>query len=138
MAQVTLADSLRDRLEWQVYNFGWNGPRPPYVRLGMRLFWNPVRLEPCFESFLRDRFISRSSTLVRDHLAPFNWILVEQHAFDESYPRGYAQQVGFPVGHWLSVRAVDLHYLRLADGDGAVHAMPLEVLCASASIQLDT
>lgn len=136
VAQTTLAEVLKDRLAWQVYNFGWAGPRRPYARLGMRLLWNPIRLEPCFESFSPDRFIFRSSTLVREVMAPFRWLLAEDAAFDESFPRGFVQQLGFPTGQWLRLLNVQLHYVHLLSADGSAHLLPSNALCAATCIHL--
>src|SRR5690606_30190015 len=125
-----LADYLKDRLAWQVYNFDWNGPRPPYVRIGFDVLLDPVRFEPRFESFMRDRHLFfRSNVRVQTVLAAFGAMLVEPHAFDEAYPRGYAASSGFPVGKWLWVRQVRLHHVHVADKSRTVHAMPIEILC---------
>ena len=109
---VTLYQSLLDA-GWEKYNFGYSGPFPPYIRLGLTL--NLDGLEPAFQSFIRDRIFLRTSRLMRDHLARFRYIRFLSEACEDAFGRNWAEATLFPVNQWLVLQPVRLNSYRAWD-----------------------
>ena len=122
MEIFTLVDSLKKHAGWELYNFGYDGPNPPYVRIGTKIRLSPLRMEHVFESFKPDKFLFRSRIPIAKHLRFYRWIKIQPIVFEEAYGRKFATDEHFPFNQWLSLHRITFYGLEL----GSVVA-PLEL-----------
>lgn len=133
---VTLAESLMSEAGWGPENFGAEGPNPPYLRIGGKLWVTLTEFEPCFASFRRDRGPFRSKVAIASHLAKYDAIMVDPLAFEECFGPGEGNQTVFPFGAWLEIRRVGFGGLELwGKRQGAV-TLPLDALAVASAIWL--
>ncbi|MCJ2029987.1 hypothetical protein MKK50_11350 [Methylobacterium sp. J-043] len=133
---VTLAESLMSEAGWGPENFGAEGPNPPYLRIGGKLWVTLTEFEPCFASFRRDRGPFRSKVAIASHLAKYDAIMVDPLAFEECFGPGEGNQTVFPFGAWLEIRRVGFGGLELwGKRQGAV-TLPLDALAVGSAIWL--
>jgi hypothetical protein len=111
--EISLAESLRQQAGWEIVNFGYNGPNPPYVRIGLTLSFRPLRLRPCFESWLKDKVVVRSKVLIEDHLRPYGFISFSAKAVEDAFGRASAGT--FPIDRWFKIVKVGMHDLTVGD-----------------------
>nr|WP_244409719.1 hypothetical protein [Methylorubrum populi] len=133
---VTLAESLMSEAGWGPENFGREGPNPPYLRIGGKLWVSLTEFEPCFASFRRDRGPFRSKVAIADHLAKYDAIMIDPLAFEECFGPGEGTETVFPFGAWLTIRGVGFGGLELwGKRQGAV-TLPLDALAVASAIWL--
>lgn len=133
---VTLAESLMSEAGWGLENFGAEGPNPPYLRIGGKLWVTLTEFEPCFASFRRDRGPFRSKVAIASHLAKYDAIMVDPLAFEECFGPGEGNETVFPFGAWLEIRHVGFGGLELwGKRQGAV-TLPLDALAVASAIWL--
>ncbi|MEH3120293.1 MAG: hypothetical protein PGN25_22600 [Methylorubrum populi] len=133
---VTLAESLMREAGWGAENFGVEGPNPPYLRIGGKLWVTLTGFEPCFSSFHRDRGPFRSKVAMADHLAKYDAIMVDPLAFEDCFGPGEGTETVFPFGAWLEIRRVGFGGLELwGKRQGAV-TLPLDALAVASAIWL--
>ena len=95
---ITLADSLMIEAGWSPTNFGEEGPNPPYLRIGGKLWVTLTEFEPCFSSFHRDRVLFRSKVSMAEHLQKYDQIMIDPLAFEECYGPEEGTEATFPFG----------------------------------------
>ncbi|OYU17449.1 MAG: hypothetical protein CFE34_15655 [Rhodobacteraceae bacterium PARR1] len=100
---VSLYDSLI-AVGWEKYNFGYAGPYPPYLTVGMMITLDGPKL--AFTSFIRDRILLRTKVSVEHHLRNFQFIRILPEACEDVFGRAWAHETGFPVNTWLRLRPV--------------------------------
>ena len=100
---VSLYDSLI-AVGWEKYNFGYAGPYPPYLRVGMIITLDGPKL--AFTSFIRDRILLRTKVSVEHHLRNFQFIRILPEACEDVFGRAWADETGFPVNTWLRLRHI--------------------------------
>jgi len=133
---VTLAESLIARAGWSESNFGEDGPNPPYLRIGGKLWITLTEYEPCFSSFRRDRGLFRSKVSMAEHLRHFDEIMIDPIAFEECFGPGEGTEATFPFGAWLTIGAVSFGGVALwAKRQGHV-VLPLEPLAVASAVWL--
>jgi hypothetical protein len=134
--QITLADSLKADAGWEIFNFGYNGPNPPYVRIGLLFRPLDLNMEPCFESFIRDRVIFRSKVSMESHLRKYRDIKIDPVVFEEHFGRKYTTNETFPFGEWLHVLKVLFGEIVLAHPSIGIINLPSHVLSVASGIWL--
>ncbi len=135
---VTLAESLMKQAGWTAANFGTDGPNPPYLRIGGKLWVTLTEYEPCFSSFRRDRMLFRSKVSMADHLARYGEIMIDPIAFEECYGPGEGTDATFPFGAWLEIREVGFTGLTLWGRRHGSVVLPLEPLAVASAVWLRT
>ena len=133
---ITLADSLMIEAGWSPTNFGEEGPNPPYLRIGGKLWVTLTEFEPCFSSFHRDRVLFRSKVSMAEHLQKYDQIMIDPLAFEECYGPEEGTEATFPFGSWLSIRAVEFDGLQLWGRRHGRVVLPLEPLAIASAIWL--
>ncbi|MER2253070.1 hypothetical protein ABS772_24425 [Methylorubrum podarium] len=133
---VTLAESLMREAGWGPENFGTEGPNPPYLRIGGKMWMTLTGFEPCFASFHRDRGPFRSKVAIADHLAKYDAIMVDPLAFEECFGPGEGTETVFPFGAWLDIRDVGFGGLELWGKRQGTVTLPLDALATASAIWL--
>ncbi|CAO4174919.1 hypothetical protein [Methylorubrum populi] len=133
---VTLAESLMREAGWGPENFGTEGPNPPYLRIGGKLWVTLTEVEPCFSSFRRDRGLFRSKISMADHFAKYDAIMVDPLAFEECFGPGEGTETVFPFGAWLEIREVGFGGLELWGKRQGTVTLPLDALAVASAIWL--
>lgn len=135
---VTLADSLIIDAGWSEANFSEDGPNPPYVRIGRKLWVTLTEYEPCFASVRRDRGLFRSKVSMAAHLQKYDQIMVDPIAFEESFGPEEGRDTIFPFGAWLTIRDVGFGGIDLWGRRQGDVMLPLEPLAVASAIWLRT
>lgn len=132
---ITLFDSLLAN-GWERFNFGYNGPFPPYLRVGIGITFDGFVLQ--FQSFIRDRFlIARTSVAMTAHLRSFREIKFTEEACEDAFGRDWAGNNGFPAGRWLQLRQFSVQERLVWDPiDQRLVNVPLELLPMAGQIFL--
>jgi hypothetical protein len=132
---ITLSESLLDS-GWERYNFGYDGPFPPYLRVGAGVTLDG--LVPQFQSFIRDRFfVGRTAVAMTSHLRRFREIKFTEEACGDAFGRAWAGDVGFPAGRWLQLRQFSILERLVWDRiDQRLVNVPLELLSMAGQIVL--
>ncbi|WP_246733429.1 hypothetical protein [Methylobacterium sp. BTF04] len=133
---VTLAESLMTRAGWSPSNFGDDGPNPPYLRIGGKLWVTLTEFEPCFSSFHRDRVLFRSKVSMADHLARYDQIMIDPLAFEECFGPEEGTEATFPFGTWLTIREVRFTGIALWGKSHGRVVLPLEPLAVASAVWL--
>ncbi len=133
---VTLAESLMSEAGWGPEQFGREGPNPPYLRIGGKLWVSLTEVEPCFTSFRRDRGLFRSKLAVAAHLAKYDALMVDPLAFEDCFGPGEGTEAVFPFGAWLEIRGVGFGGLELWGKRQGVVTLPLDALAVGSAIWL--
>lgn len=133
---ITLFDSLLAN-GWERFNFGYDGPFPPYLRVGIGMSLDG--LVPQFESFIRDRFfVARTKVAMTVHLRGFREIKFTREACEDAFGRAWARNNGFPVGRWLELRQFSVQERLVWDPiDRRLVNVPLELLPMAGQILLE-
>lgn len=135
-APVTLAGSLMTDAGWSASNFSEDGPNPPYLRIGGKLWVTLTEFEPCFSSYHRDRLLFRSKVSMADHLQKYDQIMIDPLAFEECFGPEEGTDATFPFGAWLTIREVRFTGIELwAKRHGRV-VLPLEPLSVASAVWL--
>ncbi|SFG82719.1 hypothetical protein SAMN05192565_112126 [Methylobacterium gossipiicola] len=135
-APTTLAESLITEAGWTRGNFGHDGPNPPYLRIGGKLWLTLTEFEPCFSSFHRDRLLFRSKVSMTDHLSHYDQIMVDPLAFEDRFGPRQGTDATFPFGAWLSIREVRFTGIELLGKRHGPVRLPLEPLAVASAIWL--
>lgn len=133
---VTLAESLVAEAGWSPANFGGDGPNPPYLRIGGKLWVTLTEFEPCFSSFHRDRVLFRSKVSMADHLSRYDQIMVDPLAFEECFGPLEGTDATFPFGVWLAIRKVRFTGIELLGKRHGPVVLPLEPLAVASAVWL--
>lgn len=133
---VTLAESLMSGAGWSPSNFGGEGPNPPYLRIGGKLWITLTEFEPCFSSFHRDRVLFRSKVSMADHLSRYDQIMIDPLAFEECFGPEEGTEATFPFGVWLAIREVRFTGIELWSKQHGPLVLPLEPLAVASAIWL--
>lgn len=138
LKEFTLSESLVQKASWELYNFGYNGPNPPYVRIGGMIEWSPrLRLVPCFESFIVDRIYRRTKVSLFKHLQLYEKIAISPIAVEEAFGKNSLYYQKFPFDTWFRFSRVSFGELELKDDDHTVHAiLAMHVLCTAVGVHL--
>ena len=132
---TTLFESLL-AIGWERFNFGYDGPFPPYLRVGFGITLDG--LVPQFQSFIRDRFfVARTTVAMTEHLRKFREIKFTEEACEDAFGRAWASSNGFPVGRWLQLRQFSIRKRLVWDPiDQRLVNVPLELLPMAGQIFL--
>ena len=132
---ITLFDSLLAN-GWESFNFGYDGPFPPYLRVGVGITLDG--LVPQFQSFTRDRFlVGRTSVAMTEHLRKFREIKFTKDACEDAFGREWAGSIGFPADRWLQLRQFSVQVRLVWDPiDQRLVNVPLELLPMAGQILL--
>lgn len=124
---TTLFESLLAK-GWERFHFGYNGPFPPYLRVGIGITLDG--LVPQFQSFIRDRFlVARTRVAMAEHLRGFREIKFSEAACEDAFGRDWARSTGFPAGRWLQLRQFTVSKRLVWDPvDHRLVNVPLELL----------
>ena len=133
---VTLAESLMDAAGWTPESFSQDGPNPPYVRIGGKLWVTLSEYEPCFSSARRDRGLFRSKVSVAGHLEKYEAIMVDPLAFEARFGLGEGTEATFPFGAWLTVKRVGFEGVALWGRRQGEVTLPLAALSVASAIWL--
>jgi hypothetical protein len=133
---TTLAESLVAEAGWSRGNFGHDGPNPPYLRIGGKLWLTLTEFEPCFSSFHRDRLLFRSKVSMTDHLSRYDQIMVDPLAFEDRFGPQQGTDATFPFGAWLTIREVRFTGIELLGKRHGPVRLPLEPLAVASAIWL--
>lgn len=133
---VTLAESLVSRAGWTVSNFGEDGPNPPYLRIGGKLWITLTEFEPCFSSFHRDRLLFRSKVSMAEHLSRYDQIMIDPLAFEECFGPEEGTDATFPFGVWLAIREVRFTGIEVWSKQHGPLVLPLEPLAVASAVWL--
>lgn len=133
---TTLAESLMTEAGWTRGNFGHDGPNPPYLRIGGKLWLTLTEFEPCFSSFHRDRLLFRSKVSMTVHLSRYDQIMVDPLAFEDRFGPQQGTDATFPFGAWLSIREVRFTGIELLGKRHGPVRLPLEPLAVASAIWL--
>lgn len=133
---VTLAESLMARAGWTVSNFGADGPNPPYLRIGGKLWITLTEFEPCFSSFHRDRLLFRSKISMAEHLSGYDQIMIDPLAFEECFGPEEGTDATFPFGVWLAIREVRFTGIEVWSKQHGPLVLPLEPLAVASAVWL--
>ncbi|WP_156884592.1 hypothetical protein [Stappia stellulata] len=130
----SLFDSLLDS-GWEKYNFGYNGPFPPYIKIGLK--WSLDGPSPCFSSMTRDRIIFRSKTKISKHFSSFREIKMSRNAMEDIFGKKSAEFEYFPTDIWLTLGEFSLTKQTAWDPLNlhTVH-LPLPVLSVAGEVYL--
>lgn len=132
---VTLFSSLLAN-GWERYNFGYDGPFPPYLRVGVGITLDG--LVPQFQSFIRDKFFFLRTTIgMAEHLQSFKEIKFTEECCEDAFGRDWAMSIGFPNGRWLQLRRISMQERLVWDSveQRLVH-VPLELLPMAGQVLL--
>lgn len=132
---VTLFESLMTN-GWERFHFGYNGPFPPYLRVGLGITLDG--LVPQFQSFIRDRFVLlRTKVAMTEHLRRFREIKFTEEACEDAFGRDWAQSIDFPADRWLQLRQFSIQERLVWDSiDHRIINVPLELLSVAGQILL--
>lgn len=132
---ITLFDSLLPN-GWESFNFGYDGPSPPYLRVGVGITLDG--LVPQFQSFTRDRFfVARTSVAMTEYLRRFREIKFTKDACEDAFGRDWAGSIGFPADRWLQLRQFSVLERLVWDPiDHRLVNVPLELLSKAGQILL--
>lgn len=133
---ITLAESLVSAACWKPHHFGHDGPNPPYIHIGGKLWASLTAFEPCFASVWRDRWLVRTKVLMADHLDRYDQIMVEPAAFEYTLGPDAATEASFPFGAWLSIKRVTPGGIELWGKRQGDVLLPLEPLAVASAIWL--
>jgi hypothetical protein len=133
---VTLAESLMAEAGWSQANFGGDGPNPPYLRIGGKLWVTLTEFEPCFSSFHRDRLLFRTKVSMTDHLSRYDQIMVDPLAFEDRFGPRQGTDATFPFGAWLTIREIRFTGIELLGKRHGPVVLPLEPLAVASAIWL--
>jgi hypothetical protein len=134
---INLVDSLKKDAEWEIYNFGYNGPNPPYVRIDAKIRFFPLRVEPFFVSFRPDKILFRSKVPLERHLRSYDWIKINPTVFEEAYGRKFATEETFPFNQWLRLGRIEFPNLQvLSNHLELLSVLPLDALSIAAGVWL--
>ena len=136
LPDLNLVDSLKNDAGWEIYNFGYNGANPPYVRIGATGLLT-LRVEPVFELFIRDKFLFRSKVSIEKHLRSYDWIKINPIVFEESFGRKFSTEETFPFNQWLRLGRMDIVDIHvLSNCSVLLGALPLPALSISVGVWL--
>ena len=132
---ITLFESLL-HIGWERFNFGYDGPFPPYLRVGIGITLDG--LVPQFQSFIRDRFfIARTKVAMTVHFRRFREIKFTEEACEDAFGRAWAGSNGFPVDRWLQLCQFSVQERLVWDPiDQRLVNVPLELLPMAGQILL--
>lgn len=132
---ITLFESLLAN-GWERFHFGYNGPFPPYLRVGMGITLDG--LVPQFQSFIRDRFfVARTTVAMTAHLRRFREIQFTEEACEDAFGRDWARSIGFPAGRWLQLRQFSVQERLVWDPiEHRLVNIPLELLPMAGQVLL--
>lgn len=133
---VTLAESLVAEKGWKPHHFSQDGPNPPYIRIGGKLWASLTAFEPCFSSVWRDRWLLRTKVAIAEHLDRYDQMMVEPAAFEDAFGAGEGTEASFPFGAWLSIKRVTPGGIELWGKRQGDVLLPLEPLAVASSIWL--
>lgn len=121
---------------WERFHFGYNGPFPPYLRVGLGITLDG--LVPQFQSFIRDRFVLlRTKVAMTEHLRRFREIKFTEEACEDAFGRDWAQSIDFPADRWLQLRQFSVQERLVWDSiDHRIINVPLELLSVAGQILL--
>lgn len=133
---ITLAASLIRDAGWTAENFSEDGPNPPYLRIGGKLWVMLSEYEPCFSSARRDRGLFRSKVSIAAHLQRYGELMVDPLAFEDRYGPGEGTEAAFPFGAWLTIRGVAFSGIALWGKRQGEVTLPLDPLAVASSVWL--
>lgn len=135
-APIMLAGALRTEAGWGDAQFGHDGPNPPYLRIGGKLWVTLTEYEPCFSSMCRDRGFFRSKVSIAALLETYDQLMVDPIAFEECFGPGEGTEATFPFGAWLTIRGVGFEGITLWGRRAGRVMLPLEPLAVASAIWL--
>lgn len=132
---ITLFESLLAN-GWERFNFGYDGPFPPYLRVGLGITLDG--LVPQFQSFIRDRFfVARTTVSIKVHFQTFREIKFTEEACEDAFGRDWVAIHDFPAGRWLQLRQFTVQKRLVWDSrDQRLINVPLELLPIAGQIVL--
>lgn len=133
---ITLAESLMRDAGWAASNFSEDGPNPPYVRIGGKLWVTLSEYEPCFSSVRRDRGLFRSKVSMAAHLQRYGELMVDPLAFEDRFGPGEGTEAAFPFGAWLTIRGISFSGITLWGKRQGEVTLPLEPLAVASLVWL--
>ena len=131
---ITLFESLLAN-GWERFNFGYDGPFPPYLRVGFGITLDGFVIQ--FQSFIRDRFFTRTTVAMEKHLQSYKEIKFTEEACEDAFGRSWAESSGFPAGRWLQIRKFSFQECLVWDPiNHQLVNVPLELLPMAGQIYL--
>lgn len=101
MEECSLFDVLHKEYKWEKKDFGYDGPYPPYVRIGMKIYLIPPGLEPAFEKWNGILGVFRKRLLIHDLLGRFRYIRFMDEAVEDGmglkYVGGFDNTIPFQI-----------------------------------------
>lgn len=133
---ITLADSLLTEAGWERTWFGYDGPFPPYARIGMRWIPGSLSFEPCFECWKKDRIFRRSKTSMRDHMRRYAAVRFLAPAVEDRYGAQVVREGRFPIGEWLQIWRVQFGAIEVTDNAWGLKEVDPLLLVTAGSVEL--
>lgn len=101
MEELSLFDVLHHEYKWEKKDFGYDGPYPPYVRIGVKMYLLPPSLEPAFEKWYGALGVFRAKLLIHELLGKFRYIRLTDEAVEDGiglkYVGGFDNSIPFQI-----------------------------------------